>query len=578
MVDLAKLKFFQTRLTRDLISGAMPDPTALSNRILKPIQSALEQLSQDLSKNPSSELVAEVVGAKPQMHISTVRESKQHTEEYIHEVLKASKGSMDNHHQFIRDNLYAFWPPSTLAYKNSFNEFTSGMNRVKMVRKKDKIVNVDISKVLLYFRNSLDALPEEEWNLDNVGNKAKELADSVTYYNTEKDTFMEHGAGWKFLRWSLLVGMPGLSVVPVMMLLGREETLKRLRSARKCAVVQEEKLAVAARKAAKLQNLSFLHTQVMGHSAGKGQKSPDDQVSEPRNLRVPIREEEPTGTQDKAKGFLRPMHHESHLPEKGPFVSQPRPQFVPDQKPEDRLLKRFLSPEEFKDGYRHVLGKEQSEPADKHPSRKRTGKRTEERAKHKAARKPKPAEEISPFEPGGSFFAPEAESGTSFRQTENTYPQGSTPHRPDRPRHSQKPAPPDTSPAPFLQGMSDDERRSHVGRLMAQKTEEQTRQALAARRLVPGEPQSLYPVEQPGGTSGDVPSGFGPLFAGKPVLNHPVRLRANEILARGAESEGVPQGAVDKGHDAAVAELEQGPMKESWANPRHSRKPEDSGR
>lgn len=551
----------------------MSDPTALSRRIIKPMQSDLEQLSQDLANNPASELVAEVLaGEKPRTRISAERKPKEHTEEYIREVLRTSKGPMDNHRQFIRDNLYAFWSPSPLAYKNSFREFQSGMTRIKLTRKKEKVLNTDISKVLRHFRNSLDELAEEEWTLENVGNKAKELADSVTYYNTEKGIFMEHSAGWKFLRWGLLVGMPGLSVVPVMVLLGQEETLKRLRIARRSARVLEEKLAVEAKRAAKLRRLSRLHTEVMGQSTGKSQMSPDDQVSEPRNVKIKIHEEEPVGAQDKAKWFLRPIQPESNLPEKGPFVSQPQPRFLPAQRPQDRPPKHFLNFEEFRTGSRHILAEEQPEPAYKHPQ-----PWPKKPAKFKPVRRPEPADEINPFEPGGSFFAPDPEeTGTRSSQTDSTPSPTRTQQPPDDASHMPQREHTKLQPDAF-QGLSDSERRRlHFKHLMLEKAYEKKRRAEAAQRLGFGEPTPGYPVKQAGAAPEGAPRPVGAFYAG-PVVDHPIRAKANGRLARDVKDGPLPQDKPDTERRTELADLEQN-LKESWVERGRSNRAKNADR
>lgn len=549
MVDLAKLKFFQTRFTRDLISGAIPDPDALSRRVLKPIQSELERLERELFEEPVSELVAEVVGDHPKKRISTLRERKQPTEKYIHEILKASKAPVGNPRQFIKDNLYAFWPPSTLAYKNSFSEFQSGMRRIQMTREKEKILNVDISKVLHHFRNSLDALTEEEWTLENVGNTAKKLADSVTYYSTEKDILMDHAAGWKFLRWALLVGSPGLSVVPMMLLLGRYETLKRLRIARRCANVKEEQLAVEAKRVMEQDQLLRL-AKGRRHSTWEGERSADDEVSEPRNVKVRMRENELAGTQDKAKGFLRPIHHESHLPEIGPFWSPPKPKPIrpprPEPEPEpEPLPPQPITPEEFKTGQRHILRNDQPGPANNRSPRSR---RVNKRARQKPARKPEPADEISPFEPGGAFFAPETEAGTSFGQPESMHPQRRTQPPPDSSSHVLKPADTETPPGPFMRGMSDKERQAYIELMMAQKVYDKARLERSAAQLrASGEPTRRNPVKQEdSGTPADARGATGSFYAGKPVHNHPLRIQADGGRLRDDEGERQPEKDVEK--------------------------------
>jgi hypothetical protein len=427
VVDLGKLKFFQNRFKHDLISGAIQDPTALSQRILKPIKSELEQLDQHLFEQPVSELVAEIVGEEPKTRIRAGHQWKQPTEEYIHEVLKASKTPVDNNRQFIRDNLYAFWSPSILAYKNSFEEFQRGMNRIQLQRRPNVLSNTDVSKSLLVFKNSLLKLTQEQWTLDRVGSMAKEFADSVTYYSTEKDQLMDHGAGWKFLRWALFVGSPGLSVVPMMVLLGRDETIRRLKVARRCAKIQEQLLEAEAKKAQKARLRAL---------TSEGQRVPDEQVSEPRNVKLRMNQEKDVGTQYQAHQFPRPIHDESHLPKRGPFWSPTRPQPIPDQKQKQKpepLPPRHISFEEFITGQRNIL-RIDSPSQIKSPSPRQVNKRT----KQEPAVKPEPADKLDPFEP----------------------------------------VPPENSSGP--KRMTGDERRVHFERLMANQVEDKARRQRAA--------------------------------------------------------------------------------------------------
>ncbi|KAJ0116558.1 hypothetical protein J7T55_007538 [Diaporthe amygdali] len=539
VVDLAKLKFFQSRFTRELISGDIPDPITLSNRILKPIQSELERLKQDLSKGSVSEAVAEVVGDKPEKRIDMKRQPEELTEKYIHEVLKASKGPVGNHRQFISDNLYAFWPPSTPAYKSSFMELQTGMNRIKMMQKTKKILNMDISKVLLQLRNLLDELSEDKWTLENVGTKAKELADSVTYYNTEKDHIMDNGAGWKFLRWGLLVGMPGLSVVPVMVLLGREESLRRLRVARKAAADEEGKLAAEASRAAKQRKRELLQARYMGGPTDGYRETPEEKVSEPRNVKIRLHEDESTFTPKKAEKFLRPIHPESSVPELGPFVSQPPPERVPDQDKKRRPPSQFISPKAFKDGYYRLSDGRQSDSPHAPPSEKRIEKRP----------RTQPASDSWPAVEEGAFGK---EASVSRPESLNT--RTATHHPTDRPGQMSRPRPTenkrvppihveneDFPPVPFQTRMSADEVEAHLKSLMALQNETRMRQALNS---VPNR------LKRP--TRGDIPSDIrdtaGPFYCGEPVP-HPLRSQAHSARV-----------------GAGMAEVEQ-KLGRSWAKP-----------
>lgn len=289
VVDLVKLKYFQNRFIRDLISGAVADPVALSNRILKPIQIELQRLDEKSKLSTQQEDEDLTVGMDEHDSIAglTMQRILGRTEDYIHNVLKAWKGPIDDHAQFVRDNLYAFWAPSKAAYRASFTELQDGMRRILLTKKTKKVENTDISKVLLYFRNSLEEIPEEQWDTETVGNKSKELADAIEYYDVKKEQVMSHGAGWKFLRWGLLNGMPGLSVVPMMLLLGRDESLRRLREARKIAARQEEFAVAAAKEKEAELTRSRVRITYLGNPLGEDPAAGQEaEPAEPRNVKA----------------------------------------------------------------------------------------------------------------------------------------------------------------------------------------------------------------------------------------------------------------------------------------------------
>lgn len=564
MVDLAKLKFFQGRFTRDLISGEISDPIALSNRILKPIQSDLELLDRDLSHPSNSEVVADIVGEQPRLRIALMRERVEHTQEYVHAVLRASKRPLDNHRQFIKDNLYAFWPPSMTAYRNSFTELQSGMKRIRMERKSARILNIDTSKVLRYMRNDLSELSQDQWTLEEVGTKAKKLADSVTYYDTDKDHAMDHGAGWKFLRWGLLLGMPGLSVVPMMVLLGREESLKRLRLARACARTQEERMAVEAKKAAKLLKASRLRARHMGQPTLDDLGTLVDQVHEPRNVKLRVERVEPTGHPSEAE-FLKPIN-ESSLPEQGPFVSQPRPQSDPDT--DERPSPLFLSRDVFKAGFRHILGTEQSDSADAPLPREPLVTRTNQAARSE------PAEQIHPFGKGGSFFIPDPQTETRSNLPESMRQRGGAFCPPEGPSHMLRhthPEKDENMQGPFLKSsMQHSEYLAHIEYLKALNTAKRNRHALNSRLHRLEQPRAGYPVEHPGGIPKDGSDVSGPFGVGKPV-SHSATTQANGGPATKSAFKRLPREEIKKEHNAGSSEVVQ-ELNQSWAKPGTSKR------
>lgn len=457
MVDLVKLKYFQNRFIRDLISGSVADPATLSNRILKPMQAELQRLDESFQVQQETEEPMSGLGELDSLGNLTMRRPHSRTEDYIHQVLKAWKGPVDDHSQFIRDNMYAFWAPSKAAYKDSYQNLQDGMRRITLTRSRNAVENTDISRVLTYFRSCLDDIPEDQWVSETVGDTAKKLADAVEYYDIEKQQAMDHGAGWKFLRWGLFNGMSGLSVVPMMLLLGREESLRRLREARKIAARSEEKAAAAElQRQSELKRSGVRIAYLAGPRRDEAKGGPGVELLEPRNVKVPIKQARPEENPTQTENFLRAMH--KPLQEPGPFVSRvPDRVYAHDGKPPINFLER----EVYKTGFRHLLDDVDKDKSPYAPPlweviEKR--KQAAEERSQEAIPEPSQPEGVGPLRPPGQDF-------TQYERAEHRF-------HPDTPGPMLKPMHPaegkarrDGPPAhrgPYLVGKPIVDLRSHI--------------------------------------------------------------------------------------------------------------------
>lgn len=544
MVDLVKLKYFQNRFIRDLISGAVADPVALSNRILKPIQTELQQFDEKISAHQGRKDVTIGMDDHDSIGRLTMRRIHERTEDYIHQVLKAWKGPIDDHAQFIRENLYAFWAPSKAAYRESFTELQDGMRRVLLHKETKNIENADISKVLLYFKNCLAEIPEDQWVSEAVGNTAKGLADAVEYYDIKKDQVMSHGAGWKFLRWGLFNGMSGQSVVPMMLLLGREESLKRLREARKVVVQLEEDAATAAREKEEELKRSKVRITYTGNPLREDpDKAQQAGLAEPRNVKVPIKEEEEEELPpSKTEHFLRPLH-ESRSGE-GPYASKvPNRSYTLDASPPVQ----FLEPEDFKAGYRHLLNSDTGKDAEQYApplwkvaeNRKQAVlARTQE-----AAAVPVQPEGPGPFRVSGLDEDSSRRPGSTLGEGPGSQPPPRPPYSADRPFPPEGPGPmmrpmhpedgpepkgPDgpvatTERGPFAAGEPIKDLKAHVEHIRKLNMERTVRSDKRLRRDRLKQVRTDFGLKPLGGLPMDLrDSGNGPFWAGE-VAYHPLR-------------------------------------------------------
>ncbi|KAK7728344.1 Glutamate--tRNA ligase mitochondrial [Cytospora paraplurivora] len=565
VVDLVKLKYFQNRFIRDLISGAVADPVALSKRILKPIQDELLRLDEKLTEEEYEDSVAALDQLNSISHL-TLRRAHDRGEEYIHEVLKAWKGPIDDHSQFVRDNLYAFWAPSRAAYRESFPEFQDGMRRIKLTKQLKAIENTDISRVLKYFRDRLEEIPEEGWEPEAVGNRTKELADAVEYYDTKKDQLMDHGAGWKFLRWALFNGMSGQSVVPMMLLLGREETFRRLREARKIAVKGEEQAAAAAKAKEIELERSRVRIAYLGNPLAEDpDKAQEVEAKEPRNVKVAITNDEHKKIPSKTEHFLRPMHDDRQ--QYGPFVSRPpiRKYHLDEEPPV-----QFLEPKEHETGFRHLVVNNIPDSSYAPPLWQ-----VIERRKRAALDRLEYESRASSCLPG--------EGDTRRESPPHSRPNGrnSSSSPLGRPRPFLKPVHPENGMGseetmaraiprgPFILGEPIVDVKAHVQRLEAQNEEKRIKadKKLRRDRLKLMRPDLRLPASS-GIPRTVLESGLGPLYAGEVVYN-PLRAQPQIAAAHAEalENERQVRKELEKEENITMADAEK-QLQRSWVERR----------
>lgn len=355
IVDLSKLKFFQKQLTRSLITGENPDSAALSKQIIQPILSEVEQITKSFQGDQKRE----ALDAEPHLreihdNLSSKQVENTHSEDYVLQVLKAWKGSVDDPFHFVKDNLFAFFRPSKDAIRIKYKELQTNMARI-MIIKSDRrtLINADISKVLKLFTYKLSLVKENNWTAEKLGDIVKQLVDSVKFYDTlaNKDKF--ESAGWLFMRHGLVNGQPGSALVPLMLLFGQHETVYRMRKARKVAADQE-KLMDKERKKAQSQRY---------HPNAERVPEP-----EPRNetLATASRKKAELTGEDPFETAMEEKKGKDKALEAGPFKSQPPPPPPKKSPPRDpgevERTPQFLSKSEFKFGTRHIGLRKNVEP------------------------------------------------------------------------------------------------------------------------------------------------------------------------------------------------------------------------
>lgn len=406
MVNLAKLKHLHAKLTRDLVSGAIEDPATLRNKIIGPITSKLKEIGEAKKKQlvdtPAEEwddwpttsgeagheahLVDGLSGDESHDLLATIDSrmtlTAEVTENRVLEVMNVWKGPVDDYSQWALDNVFAFYPIAKFALRQSYRELQSSMQRIVITKGERKVISTDIHKVLMWFRNTLTEVEEDRWTVEALGDVAKLLADSVQYYDTEKEQLMVKSSGWKFLRWALLNGRPGLSIVPMMVILGRDETLVRLKNARKVASGEQKKQCKTRGRATAMKLGSQVRDRYTGETSADEAKQEIpamnllEWTTKTRKVKISEREEEneeeneelfpPTQNLSLRQAEEEEMQDPVALEvAKGPFAGRP-----PGKIPQKSIMRepadvdrspQFLDFRTWKMGFRHVQAGGKSE-------------------------------------------------------------------------------------------------------------------------------------------------------------------------------------------------------------------------
>lgn len=347
IVDLSKLKFFQKQLTRSLITGENPDSAALSKQIIQPILTEVEQIN----KGVRGDRKREALDAEPHLReiynsLASKQPEKTYNEDYVLQVLKAWKGPVDDPFHFVKDNLFAFFRPCKDAMRIKYMELQTNMARIMIIKSDRKtLINADISKVLKLFTYKLSLVKESDWTAEKLGDIVKRLVDSVKFYDTlaNKDKF--ESAGWLFMRHGLVNGQPGSALVPLMLLFGQDETVYRMRKARRVAADQEALMDKERKKA---------HRQRSHPNAGSVPEP------EPRNepLATASRRQAELRGEDPFETAMEEKERKEKAPEEGPFKSRPPTPPPPKSPPRDpsevERAPQFLSMSEWKFKTRHI--------------------------------------------------------------------------------------------------------------------------------------------------------------------------------------------------------------------------------
>lgn len=272
IVDMAKLKFFQSHVWRGVISGQMDEPPTFQRQFVDPIIAELTKIVKDIDAHGEGQGSANPALLKSiSLSASTYRPHEHLTPEFVIQVLKAWKGSVGDYATFVPDCLYAFCRPSASAYQQGFHEIEPPIAKLRLYKDGNQPIDTDVSRLFKWLRSRFGSVSAENWNVNYLDKFVKDTVNAIAYYDRDEKVDKKGSAGWKILRWTLFNNRPGLTIVPAMVLLGQQEIQRRLKKASRVAASEEDALLRERPQEDKLNLVRKVRIGTLGNPPAQGE-------------------------------------------------------------------------------------------------------------------------------------------------------------------------------------------------------------------------------------------------------------------------------------------------------------------
>lgn len=232
MVDQGKLPFFQKKHYSHLLQNQSESSPVLTNYVLEPMEETLrhyEAARQSKNVGQSIEDSEQIKSLGDPLPLEKILTDPSILHDYTLKALNISRVSYENPSQSLLSAKYMFWRVSEDSLRESFEVL---WNEIETVSHEGETKS--FQKILSVLMEDLSRIGDSEWNEQNLPKHITSLANSIIVHEKSGKT-MEVGGGYKFLRWALLNSMHGAQIVPLMVLLGKQETVERLRIAKDLA-------------------------------------------------------------------------------------------------------------------------------------------------------------------------------------------------------------------------------------------------------------------------------------------------------------------------------------------------------
>ena len=218
-----KLPYFQRQHTQRLLTEDPPNLPLLTAHFVEPIVEvirSIESARQDSNQNATPDAVnITVLGDLiPPMDLETGL-----AKDYILGMLRASRQPNSTLRQYVLDNKYLFWMVPSHVLEQRLNK--SDIENLAIDSQP-----ASLEEVMAFLESEFDH-HSGLWSPDALHVLLKNVAGRVSFVNKVSGRQVKTG-GYNFLRWAFLARENGPGMGDVMCLLGKEETIRRIKLAK----------------------------------------------------------------------------------------------------------------------------------------------------------------------------------------------------------------------------------------------------------------------------------------------------------------------------------------------------------
>ncbi|KAI0166382.1 hypothetical protein GGR57DRAFT_496647 [Xylariaceae sp. FL1272] len=159
---------------------------------------------------------------------------------YLKTLLLLSESNLAKPTDFIKKNIYMLWDLPELAHQASLQKHEAILPNIRISCKDNAgteiRIPIKVSELTEDLLRILDEIPAGDWSEENISEAITPMIKPLAHLQVIDKVVKAKAWGWEFLRWVLNASVPGPQLKGSMAVLGKEDTLARVKQAHAVAM------------------------------------------------------------------------------------------------------------------------------------------------------------------------------------------------------------------------------------------------------------------------------------------------------------------------------------------------------